>query len=269
MVGARPVGAARSDLRLGHLRRRRQRRRGDHRRAACNRRGYEPAARRSSDRASGAPATRSTRRSRATGTPASRTSSRCAATCPEGAPFEPHPGGYASSIELIEAVAPSRPVRDQRRRLPRAAPRFAVCRQGSRVARAQGRRGRDPRDHAVLLRHRRDREAARPDRSRRHRPDARTGDHAGDQLRRCRADGEPLQRRHPGLAGGPFRGTRRRSPDADDSSPRSSRPSRSIGCGARASRSSTSTRSTYGVVAGGLPAARAPSGRSARRGAAA
>ena len=36
--------------------------------------------------------------------------------------FEPHPDGYPNPVELVAAIRRQRAVRDQRRRLPRAAP---------------------------------------------------------------------------------------------------------------------------------------------------
>ena len=65
--------------------------------------------------------------------------------------FVPHPEGFASSVELIEALAGNRQVHPPRRRLSRKASRGRRHRRRHRASEAQDRRRRGRRDHPVLL----------------------------------------------------------------------------------------------------------------------
>ena len=74
--------------------------------------------------------------------------------------------GYASAVELVAAIRRMAPIEVSVAAYPEPHPDSTSVLQDLAVLAAQGRRRRDPRDHAVLFRHRRDREAARPDQRR-------------------------------------------------------------------------------------------------------
>ena len=246
VVGARPARAARAELRLGHLRRRRQRR-PTRRSTRCAR---SPRAR--ALRAAG----------HLTCVGRSRAEIDEAIACywaagvrhivalrgdmPElGAPFAPHPGGYASSIELVDAVRRIAPFEISVAAYPEPHPDSRSLADDLERARAQGRRGRDARDHAVLLRHRRRSCAcATASIARGIELPVVPGIMLATNFEARRADGAAVRRERPGLAGRPVRRPRGRRADAQAGrGDRRRRPGR--GAAARGvPTSSTSTRST-------------------------
>ena len=90
--------------------------------------------------------------------------------------------------------------RDQRRLLSRGASRGRECRSRPREPAAQGRGGRHPAGHPVLLRHRPDPALSRPAGGGRDRGRVRARHHADPQLHPDQALLAGLRRRHPGLA---------------------------------------------------------------------
>ena len=228
MGGDRAPRAARAELRLGDLRRGRLDARAHprHRRAA--RQGDAAQARRASDLRRGEP--RGDRRgdARLRRAPAFATSSRCAAIrrAASTRPMSRRPTATSRPTTLVSAIKAIGDFEVSVSAYPEKHPQSPNAAARHRDAEAQGRRGRRPRDHAVLLRQQRLFPLPRRRRGGGdHDPD-RAGDRAGAEFQ---ADGQLRQarrRERAGLARRTLRGPRRRSRRPAASSPRRSAPSR-------------------------------------------